>query len=103
MGKKKQTSTQRMLKAVEKCNECLCENFPPEFIIGLRGAIDAGLSCEQITAFFVLASGWYKACDKMDGESLVQRAFYLSRVMSGDIDDERFMKMHDGSKGRLLG
>lgn len=95
MGKKrrkKKTSTERMLDALDKCDACLCKNFPPEFLIGLRGAIDAGLSCEQITAFFVLATGWYKACEHMDGESLVQRAFMLSKVMAGDAEEEELLR-----------
>ena len=91
MGKRKRkrkTSTEKMMEALESCEACLCRNFPPEFLIGLRGAVDAGLSCEQITAFFVLVTGWYKACEKMDGESLVQRAFMLSKVMAEDAREE---------------
>ena len=89
MGKKRhETSTQKLLRAVEECDSCLCKNFPPEFLIGLRGVIDAGISCEQITAFLVLASGWYKTCDRMGGPELVERARMLSDVMSGDVDEE---------------
>lgn len=94
MGKKrrKPTSTQRLLVAVEECNECACKNFPPEFLIGLRGVLDAGITCEQITAFLVLVTGWYRACEKMSGEELIQRAFALGRVIEGDIDEESYQR-----------
>lgn len=108
MGKKKgrkRTSTEKMMEALEKCDACACGNFPPEFLIGLRGAIDSGLSCEQITAFFVLVTGWYKACDMLDGEALVQRAFMLAKVMSGDakeaslLRDKSFLRRQKRSVG----
>ena len=95
MGKKrgrKRTSTEKMMEALSKCDACACRNFPPEFLIGLRGAIDAGLSCEQIAAFFVLVTGWYKACDMLDGAALLRRASRLARVMAGDMEEESFVR-----------
>jgi len=81
----KQSSTERMLEAVASADKVECKSLPPEFICGLRGALDAGLSCEQLTAMLVLFTGIYEAGDRMTGSELVERAVLLACVMNGDI------------------
>jgi hypothetical protein len=96
MGKKRKTSTEQMLDAVARAEKESQEerekerhpNFPHQFLIGLRGALDAGLSCEEITALLVLFSGIYEASAKVAGDALVERASLIAEVMSGDIDAE---------------
>jgi len=85
MSKQKRSSTQWMLESLSGMDESKCEHFPPEFICGLRGALEAGLSCEQLTAMVVLFTGIYEAGERMTGLELVERATHLSCVMRGDI------------------
>jgi len=85
MGKKQQKSTQWMMEALSEAGESSCDHFPPEFLCGLRGAMDAGLSCEELTALVVLFTGIYEAGERMSGSELIKRAKHLSCVMKGDI------------------
>jgi len=91
MGKKKVTQTEWLMEAVVKAEEkteeeCSCKSFPPMFLLGLRGALEAGLSCEQIVAFLILFTGVYETADSMVGSELVERAEHIGRIMRGDID-----------------
>ena len=92
MGKKKKSSTEQMLDAVAKAREESEEgnprNFPSAFLIGLRGALDAGLSGEEITALLVLFSGIYEASARMAGEALIERASAIAEMMAGDINEK---------------
>jgi len=85
MGKKKQTPTEQMIQAVTEYRTSECPNFPPEFLIGLRGALDAGLSCGQITALLVLSTGVCKVAENMPEEEMIERARQLANVMQSDI------------------
>jgi hypothetical protein len=73
-------------KEEEKVEACECPILPPLFVMGLRAAIDTGLSCEQITAFLVLFTGLYETADTMEGKEIVERAEQLSEIMRGDVD-----------------
>ena len=81
MGKR--SSTQWMLDALAS-SERMGE-LPPEFVCGLRASLEAGISCEEITALMVLFAGIYEAGEKMTGPELIERAVHLSCMMNGDI------------------
>jgi len=85
MSKQKRSSTQWMLESLSGMGESKCEHFPPEFICGLRGAVEAGLSCDQLVAVIVLFTGIYEAGERMTGSELVERATHLVCIMKGDI------------------
>ena len=85
MSRRKRSSTQWMLETLSSANETECRTFPPEFICGLRAAMDSGLGCEQLTAMIVLFAGIYEAGEKLSGPELVERAVCLASVMNGDI------------------
>jgi len=60
---------------------------PKEFIIGIRCALDAGMSCEQIVSVLVLSAGVYKAnAGMLETETLIERATNLARVIECDQD-----------------
>ena len=94
MSKQKRSSTQWMLETLSGMSGSECEHFPPEFICGLRGALEAGLSCEQLTAMVVLFTGIYEAGERMTGSELVERATHLVCIMKGDIS------FHSGDRDR---
>ncbi|MFH1739068.1 MAG: hypothetical protein ABIH23_08675 [bacterium] len=106
MGKQqKQSSTERMLEAVASADTVECKSLPPEFICGLRGALDAGLSCEQLTAMLVLFTGIHEAGNKMTGSELVERAVLLACTMNGDIcfcTHEREQKQRNREQRKTL-
>lgn len=78
--------------------------WPPGFMAALRGAMDAGMSCEQITAHLVIATGLYEAMDRFDGGELVERCQRVMKVIGVDKDrlereagdQERFRRVRDG-------
>ena len=84
---KRKSSTERMIETLGGTGESSYVSFPPEFLSGLRGALEAGLSCEELTALLILFTGIYEAGEKMSGVELIQRAEHLSSVMRGDIDN----------------
>jgi len=85
MGRtRKRSSTEWMIKALAKADRTDV-SLPPEFLCGLRGALEAGLSCEEITALLVLFTGVYEAGERMTGSELVERAKHLAVSMKGDI------------------
>jgi hypothetical protein len=47
--------------------------------------MEAGLSCEQLTAMIVLFAGIYEAGEKLSGSELVERAVHLASTMNADI------------------
>jgi len=84
--RKERDSTEWMLKVVSTGEVEGCPNFPREFLCGLRGALEAGLSCEEITALLILFTGIYEASQRYSGEELIRRSVLLTRTMSGDIE-----------------
>lgn len=107
MGQRKRTSTQWMLETLSSPSDSESTHFPPEFICGLRGALEAGLSCEQLTAMIVLATGIYEAGERMSGSELVERAVHLTSLMKGDIcfrseERERARKNREFRKSKAL-
>lgn len=87
----KPSLTDRLWKAMEaqeEGNELVV--FPALFLGGLRTALDAGLSCEQIVSFLILSSGLYAAIDRFDGQELVNRAAEIAHVIKGQRDIEHF-------------
>jgi hypothetical protein len=94
MGKRKTlTSTEKMLQAVADAEEDKCPTFPSSFLVGLRGALDAGLSEPEITALLVLFTGVYEASVRMSGETLVNKAQMVAEVMAGDITDQNLHRL----------
>jgi hypothetical protein len=89
MPKTKYTTTEWMLIAVKEAQGSKTTTFPAEFLIGLRGALESGLGCDQIISLLVLATGLYEAMDDMDGHELVMRSVELTRAMLVDIEQTR--------------
>jgi len=87
MGRMRKTPTEQMIDAVCAIHEDECPTLPATFLRGLRGALDAGLSAEQITALLVLFTGIYEASKKVPQDELIHRACLLANVMKGDIVD----------------
>lgn len=88
MGKGKRTMTEKLLDAVELSEETKCPHFPAEFLLGLRGALEAGLTGEEVVALLILFSGIYEASARMDGEELIDRVRRLSIIIKSDISIE---------------
>jgi len=86
MGTRKRSSTQWMLETLSSGDGALNNTFPPEFICGLRAAMETGLSCEQLTAMLVLFAGIYEAGEELSGTELIERAMFLASTMRADID-----------------
>ena len=105
----KRSSTQWMLEALSSTDGAECKNFPPEFICGLRAAMDAGLSCDQLTAMLVLFAGIYEASGKMSGLELIEKAECLASAINADIcycaDKRERMRIKNEMKAKkvLLG
>lgn len=57
--------------------------FPDCFLRGLREALDAGLSCEQITASLVIGTGLYEMRDNFEGKELVDRVERIMGIIKG--------------------
>jgi hypothetical protein len=57
--------------------------MPLPFLLGIRQALDAGLSCEQITSVVILMTGLYEALDVFEGEDLVRRASVIASTIRG--------------------
>jgi hypothetical protein len=104
--KRKERSTTRWMLDVLGSDKPGCLNLPPEFLCGLRAALDAGLTCEQITAVIVLFTGVYEAGEKMSGPELLERAKVLSASMVGDItsrqDELEQRKKNEAFQRKLL-
>ena len=85
MGKRKRTMTEMLLDAVEQVEETKCPHFPAEFLLGLRGVLEAGLTGEEIVALLILFGGIYEASSRMNGEELIDRAKRLSIIIKSDM------------------
>ena len=96
MGKRKRSSTQWMLDAVTR-ERSESMDLPPELICGLRGALEAGLSCEEITSLLVLFAGIYEAAERWTGPELIERATLLGNMMKGEI-----CCLSEQNRGRLI-
>jgi len=80
------TPSKQMLDALEhSLDESDGDNpsptFPKPFLIALRLAIDAGLTCEQITALIMLQTGVVEMEDRLYGENLVDRIKSILRIL----------------------
>ena len=60
--------------------------LPKEFFIGLRCALESGMSFEQITSILVLSAGVHRATSTLDNELLLSKARYLAGLIDEDID-----------------
>ena len=70
--------------------------FPVVFLDGLRTALDAGLSCEQITANLILTASLYEALEQFDGEELIERVRQIAKVIKGQRGVNSLRKKHHG-------
>lgn len=73
------SNTQKLREVVDHERSIL----PECFLVGLRSALDAGLSCEQIASFIILATGLYEAMDNFDGDELILRSKRVVEVIKG--------------------
>ena len=87
VGKKKQSPTEWMLETVCNAEPLWSPDLPVEFVCGLRASLEAGLSCEEITALLILFIGVYEASERYTGDELIRRATTIANVMRGDVDD----------------
>lgn len=99
--KKKRTPTEQMIEAVSRAEPAACPNFPASFLCGLRGALDAGLSAEEITALLVLFAGVHEATSSLPRTELIRRAHLLADTMRGDILDQADRKGRMADDRRL--
>ena len=113
----KLTCTKLMRDALEAANPdpppptAKAQTWPPGFMRALRGALDAGMSCEQITAFLVIATGLHEVMGGFDGEELVERCRRVMKLVEGDKDrlereadeQERYRMVRDQAKSRGWG
>jgi len=89
-------STKRLWEGLEWLERCEDgPTFPKEYLNGLRMALEAGLSCEQIVSFLVLASGIYECGAAFDEGELLHRSQYIISVMKRD---RRLQGKPDGGK-----
>ena len=85
-------ATKQLWQAIEAAGELPAETckggpvFPDEFLIGMRAAVEAGVTCEQIVAHLTLITGLHKLLGAMDGEEMVLRSVEIVRVMRGDLE-----------------
>jgi len=82
------TPTAKMWEALESQltqEEDIHSIFPKQFLVGLRLALEAGISCQQITSMLILQSALFDLTDKFEGESLVQRTRQIVEVMQRDL------------------
>ena len=63
--------------------------MPKSFIYGLRACLEAGMSCEQITAMLLVVGGVYEITFELAGDELVRRTAEVLRVMKGLREIER--------------
>jgi hypothetical protein len=57
------------------------EVLPRCLLVGMRSALDSGLSIEQIASILIMAGGVYEASVELDQESFTERTIQLLRVM----------------------
>ncbi len=60
--------------------------FPESFLSGLRNALKAGLTCEQLVAFMSIITGLHEISKGFGDDELVKRTAYLVEVMKGDLE-----------------
>ena len=80
--------------------------MPPTFLRGLRKALTAGLTCEQLVSFLWILTGIYEIEHDYDGDELIERTAYVVGVMQGDMDylngqkeiGERRVRIRDSKK-----
>ncbi len=57
------------------------EVLPRCLLIGMRSALDSGLSVEQIASILIMAGGVYESSVELGQESLAERTIRLLKVM----------------------
>ena len=63
--------------------------FPEAFLESLRSALDAGMSCEQITSCIYMVTAVVRMGDRFCPDELVPRVKSLAEVIGGDIHCRR--------------
>ena len=92
MRDKHLTETRVLWEAVEalgeerKSTSNVKITFPESFLSGLREALVAGLTCEQIVAFLAITSELHKVLHNFDGQELLDRTDGILRAMEGDLE-----------------
>jgi hypothetical protein len=77
------TSSTRKLWQAEESSRAL-DTFPPRFLESLRLALEAGMSCEQISSVLYMATAVYKMGDRFEPDELLLRIRSLADVIGGD-------------------
>lgn len=62
--------------------------LPKNLLLAIRAALESGLSCEEISAYVLLASGLEEMKGKLENTSLLERVNRISTVMSHSIDSQ---------------
>lgn len=86
------SATKRLWEAVEAQGEDLGGMskpgmiMPSSFLKGLRGALVAGLTCEELVSLMLIITGIREMEHDYDRDELVMRTTNIVNVMRGDID-----------------
>lgn len=86
--------TKRLWEALENeermpACESVVPTFPAKFLVALRSALEAGMSCEQIECILVLAGGVCECGSAFERGELMRRCSHLLEVMNTDRRLER--------------
>ncbi len=72
-------STSQLREAVDSDKNT--EPFPEEFIRALKGLLDTGLSCIQITSFLIVMRGMAELQDRYEEGELLGKSVEILRIM----------------------
>jgi len=89
------STTEWLVEAVTRESTAVVPQWPPSFLAGLRGALGAGITCDQITAMIILQTGVDEAMIVSSGDTIVERAKTLMEIMKGDIDEATARKIRN--------
>ena len=60
--------------------------FPNSFLIGIRKALENGITCEELISFLAIISEIHSVLDTFDKEELMKRTSHVLTIIAGDIE-----------------
>jgi len=84
--------TRKLREAVEACGEQLpsqCKQgnvFPEEFLCGIRNALEAGLSCDEMVGVLLLLTRLHEVLDEFGSTEFLSRVSNIVAIIQEDID-----------------
>ena len=73
--------------------------MPPSFLMGLRKALKAGLTCEELVSFMLILTGIHEMEHNYNSGELLERTAHIVDIMKGDID---YMKRQKESEDSII-